>query len=74
MRNASVLVAAHVDGVEHAFAARQLQLSIALLLNELASKNRVSETRQALPPRMPPRSSTPEAAANEMRIKEVVDA
>ena len=56
LRNASVLVASHVDGAEHAFAVRQLQLSIALMLNELDGEKRIRSGESDVPqPRVPQR-------------------
>ena len=59
LRNASVLVAAHVDEAEHGFAARQLQLSIALLLNELAMKSRGAQREPMATNRIGPRNVRP---------------
>ena len=74
LRNASVLVAAHVDGAEHAFAARQLQLSIALMLNELGSKGRVSERSVRSASRIPPRGESAEMAGVGSRRKQAAEA
>ena len=74
LRNASVLVAAHVDGAEHAFAARQLQLSIALLLNELSANIRASKSERDFSSPKPPRSDAPQEMRNVRRTKQMADA